>query len=158
MKRIAVMVLLVFLLPSCAKGYRPLVDPASIVDRGRYERDLSECGVIADENVRSHQAATGAAGGALWGAGLGALLSWIFGGSAGIGAAGGAVLGGVGGAAWAGRRRARARPREIMRRFTEIVCLVVGGGCFDRAGRWLGGGALERGTAGQGVGPGPPWA
>ena len=99
MKRIAVMVLLVFLLPSCAKGYRPLVDPATIVDRDRYERDLSECAAIADQNVKSHQAATGATGGALWGAGLGALLSWIFGGSAGIGAAGGAVLGGVGGAA-----------------------------------------------------------
>ena len=97
MKRIAVMVLLVFLLPSCAKGYQPLVDPATIVDRDRYERDLSECGAIADQNVKSHEAATGAAGGALWGAGLGALLSWIFGGSAGTGAAAGAVLGGVSG-------------------------------------------------------------
>src|SRR3972149_11727112 len=72
MKRIAVMTLLVFRLPSCAKGYRPLVDPATIVDRDRYERDLSECAAIADQNVKSHQAATGAAGGALWGAGLGA--------------------------------------------------------------------------------------
>jgi len=97
MKPITVMVLLVFLLPSCAKGYRPLVDPATIVDRDRYERDLSECGTIADQNVKSHQAATGAAGGALFGAGIGALLSWIFGGSAGTGAAAGAVVGGVSG-------------------------------------------------------------
>jgi outer membrane lipoprotein SlyB len=97
MKRIAVMVLIVFLLPSCATSYRPLVDPASIVDRDRYERDLSECAALADENVKSHQAATGAAGGALFGAGLGALLSWIFGGSGGTGAAAGAVVGGVSG-------------------------------------------------------------
>jgi len=97
MKRIAVMVLLVFLLPSCATSYRPLVDPATIVDRDRYERDLSECGAIADQNVKSHQAATGTAGGALFGAGFGALLSWIFGGSAGTGAAAGAVVGGVSG-------------------------------------------------------------
>ena len=97
MKPITVMVLLVFLLPSCAKGYRPLVDPATIVDRDRYERDLSECGAIADQNVKSHEAATGAAGGALFGAGIGALLSWIFGGSAGTGAAAGAVVGGVSG-------------------------------------------------------------
>jgi len=97
MKRIAVMVLIVFLLPSCATSYRPLVDPASIVDRDRYERDLSECAAIADQNVKSHQAATTAGGGALFGAGLGALLSWIFGGSAGIGAAAGAVVGGVSG-------------------------------------------------------------
>jgi len=97
MKRIAVMVLLVFLLPSCATSYRPLVDPATIVDRDRYERDLSECAAIADQNVKSHQAATGAGGGALFGAGLGALLSWIFGGSAGTGAAAGAVVGGVSG-------------------------------------------------------------
>jgi len=97
MKRIAVMVLLVFLLPSCATSYRPLVDPATIVDRDRYERDLSECGAIADQNVKSQQAATGAAGGALFGAGFGALLSWIFGGSAGTGAAAGAAVGGVSG-------------------------------------------------------------
>jgi outer membrane lipoprotein SlyB len=97
MKRIAVMTLLVFLLPASATSYRPLVDPATIVDRDRYERDLSECGAIADQNVKSHQAATGAGGGALWGAGLGALLSWIFGGSAGTGAAAGAVVGGVSG-------------------------------------------------------------
>src|SRR3990172_11973648 len=99
MKRIAAMVLIVFLLPACAPSYPPLVDPATIVDRDKYERDLAEWGAIADQNVKSHQAATGAVGGALWGAGLGALLSWIFGGSAGTGAAGGAVLGGVGGAA-----------------------------------------------------------
>jgi len=99
MKRIAAMTLLVFLLPACATSYTPLVDPATIVDRDRYERDLAECAAIADQNVKSHQAATGAVGGALWGAGLGALLSWIFGDSAGTEAAGGAVLGGVGGAA-----------------------------------------------------------
>jgi hypothetical protein len=99
MKRIAGMVLLAFLLLSCATSYRPVVDPATIVDRNRYERDLSECGAIADQNAKGHGAATGAVGGGLFGAGLGALLSWIFGGSAGTGAAAGAVVGGVGGAA-----------------------------------------------------------
>jgi hypothetical protein len=93
------MILLVSLLPSCAAGYRPVVDPATIVDRARYEQDLSECAAIADQNMKSHRAATGAVGGGLFGAGLGALLSWIFGGSAGTGAAAGAVIGGVGGAA-----------------------------------------------------------
>jgi len=97
MKTITVIVLLVCLLSSCATAYRPLVDPATIVDREKYEWDLSECGAIADQNVKSHQGATGAAGGALFGAGIGALLSWIFGGSAGTGAAAGAVVGGVSG-------------------------------------------------------------
>ncbi len=103
MKRIAVLGLVVVMLSGCATRYVPLVDPATIRDRARYDRDLSECATIADENVRRHQAATGAVGGALWGAGIGAVLSWIFGGGGGTGAAAGAVVGGVsGGASGAG--------------------------------------------------------
>jgi outer membrane lipoprotein SlyB len=99
LKRIAALPLLTFALSACATRYVPLVDPAAIHDRAKYEQDLSECAGIAESNVRSHGPATGTVGGALSGAGLGALLSWIFGGSAGTGAAAGAVVGGVGGAA-----------------------------------------------------------
>jgi uncharacterized protein YcfJ len=96
---IAVMGLVAITVFGCATRYVPLVDPATIHDRAKYDGDLSECATIADENVRRHRAATGAVGGALWGAGIGAVLSWIFGGSGGTGAAAGAVVGGVSGGA-----------------------------------------------------------
>ena len=42
--------------------------------------------------------------------------------------------------------RGRGLPREIMRRSTETACLVVGGGCFDKPERRLGGSMM--GSAG----------
>lgn len=85
--------------PAVPNGrYRPLVDPASIRDRAKYERDLWECFVLADQHTNQDAVGHGAVAGALGGAGLSALLSWIIGGNPGIGAAGGAVIGGVGGA------------------------------------------------------------
>ena len=92
--------LLIFatLISSCARAYRPVVDPAMIRDPARYERDLAECGALASEQSRSERVGTGAVGGGFFGAIFGTLLGWI-GGRPGTGAAVGAVVGAAGGAA-----------------------------------------------------------
>ncbi len=96
--RIVSLATLFLLLVSCA-GYRPVIDPASVQDRERYQIDLVECQDIARLNSDTGASATGGAvvGGAI-GAGLGAIISAIFGGNVGEGAAAGAVLGGAQGA------------------------------------------------------------
>ncbi len=92
--------LLIFATPisSCARAYRPVIDPAMIRDPAGYERDLAECGALASQQSRSERVGSGAVGGGLWGAIVGTLLGWI-GGRPGTGAAAGAVVGAAAGAA-----------------------------------------------------------
>jgi len=91
--------ILAILASSCARAYRPVIDPAMIRDHAKHESDLAECGALATEQSRSERVATGAAGGAIFGALIGALFGWIVGGNPGTGAAAGGVVGGAGGAA-----------------------------------------------------------
>jgi len=93
----AVLILATFI-SSCARPYRPVIDPAMIRDPARYERDLAECGALASQQSRSERVGSGAVGGGLWGAIVGTLLGWI-GGRPGTGAAAGAVVGAAAGAA-----------------------------------------------------------
>jgi uncharacterized protein YcfJ len=83
---------------SCARAYRPVIDPAMIRDPARYERDLAECGALASEQSRSERVGTEAVRGGFFGAIFGSLLGWI-GGRPGTGAAAGAVVGAAAGAA-----------------------------------------------------------
>ena len=92
------LLILATLISSCARPYRPVIEPVMIRDQAKYERDLAECGALASEESRSEQVGTGAVGGGLWGAIVGTLLGWI-GGAPGTGAAAGAVVGAAGGAA-----------------------------------------------------------
>jgi uncharacterized protein YcfJ len=87
----------------CA-GHRPVVDMSG-VDPQRYEADLADCQRYASERSPVRQAATGAAGGAVFGV----LLSAAFGSdySRNTGAAVGAVTGGASGAAHGGRAQVR---------------------------------------------------
>jgi uncharacterized protein YcfJ len=95
---ICALLILATLISSCARPYRPVIDPAMIRDQAKYERDLAECGALASEQGRSERVGTGAVGGGLWGAIVGTLLGWI-GGRPGTGAAAGAVVGAATGAA-----------------------------------------------------------
>lgn len=92
------LLLLATLTSSCARAYRPVTDPAMIRDPARYERDLSECEVLADSQSRSERVGTGAVAGGFFGALFGALFGWIWG-HPGTGAAAGAVVGTATGAA-----------------------------------------------------------
>ena len=86
------------LISSCARAYRPVIDPAMIRDPAKYERDLAECGGLASQQSRSERVGTGAVGGGFFGALFGSLFGWI-GGRPGTGAAAGAVVGAATGAA-----------------------------------------------------------
>lgn len=66
-------------------GYIPLVDPATITDSIRFNRDLGECATLATYYGPEDRVASGAAGSAMVGAGVGALLSHILGASPGRG-------------------------------------------------------------------------
>lgn len=81
--------------PSPTTGYVPLIDPASITDLSVYQRDIAECGQLARANTVRDQAIDAGVGSAMAGAGFGALLSHILGGSAGRGAATGALTWGT---------------------------------------------------------------
>ena len=109
----SIFLLLAFLASSCARTYRPVIDPAMIRDPAGYERDLAECGSLASEQSRSERVGTGAVGGGFFGALVGTLLGWI-GGRPGTGAAAGAVVGGAAGAA--GGAEAAARDYETIYR------------------------------------------
>jgi len=106
--------LLAFLTSSCARAYRPVIDPAMIRDPAKYERDLAECEAVASQQSRSERVAAGAVGGTIWGALFGALFGWIVGGHAGTGAAAGGLVGGASGAA--GGAEAAARDYETIYR------------------------------------------
>ena len=76
-----------------AQSYRPVVDPAKC-KRCDYERDLSQCHQIMEENTNlTGNAAAGAAGGALTGALIGAMLDVDPGHVAAMGATAGGLQG-----------------------------------------------------------------
>lgn len=105
--------LLVALISSCARAYRPVIDPAMVRDPARYERDLAECGALASHESRSERVGAGAVGGGFFGALIGSLLGWI-GGRPGTGAAVGAVVGTAAGAS--GGAAAASHDYEIVYR------------------------------------------
>ena len=98
---------------SCARPYRPVIDPAMIRDTAKYDRDLAECGALASQQSRSERVGTGAVGGGFFGAIVGTLLGWISG-RPGTGAATGAVVGAAAGAA--GGAGAASRDYEVIYR------------------------------------------
>lgn len=110
---VCTVLLLVTLISSCARAYRPVIDPAMVRDPARYERDLAECGALASQQSRSERVGAGAVGGGFFGALIGSLLGWI-GGRPGTGAAAGAVVGAAGGAI--GGAEAAARDYEFIYR------------------------------------------
>jgi outer membrane lipoprotein SlyB len=93
MKTTAIVILI--LITGCA-GYRPIVDMQN-VNPGKYETDLKECQVYAEQVSPAAEGATGAAIGAGIGAVLGAVVGSFIG-EAGRGAAMGAAIGGTQGA------------------------------------------------------------
>ena len=95
MQRTIAGLLLVTFLAACA-GYRPVVDMQG-VDSVKYEADLQECQLYAQERSPASQAAAGAAVGALFGVVLAAAMGSSY--SRNTGAAIGAVSGGASGAA-----------------------------------------------------------
>jgi len=44
---ICALLILATLISSCARPYRPVIDPVMIRDQAKYERDLAECGALA---------------------------------------------------------------------------------------------------------------
>ncbi|MGQ0794380.1 MAG: hypothetical protein ACT4NX_09920 [Deltaproteobacteria bacterium] len=99
----AIMLAAIILTAASCAPYRPVVDAASLKDRGKYESDLIECEALARQNTNPEGDALGGAvvGGGI-GAGLGALIAAIFDGSVWRGAALGGVFGGAQGAAQGG--------------------------------------------------------
>jgi len=102
MKR-AMLFFSVIFLTSCA-AYNPVVDPQSVENDAKYDRDIAECREIAGSNTDtgSSVAKHGLIGGAI-GTGTGALLGLISGNTV-RGLATGAVIGGVAGGVKGGYR------------------------------------------------------
>jgi uncharacterized protein YcfJ len=75
----------------------PLVDPALITDRERFDRDLAQCRDLAVANTARDQALTTGVEGAAAGAAFGALLGLAVGVKPGRVAPAGALGGGIGG-------------------------------------------------------------
>lgn len=94
-----ILLVLVIFLAGCAAGYRPLVDARGGQSVAAYEADLSACKGYAAQVVGP---GTGAAVGAVAGAGLSYILGRITGGSTNQAMQAGALVGGVGGAAHGG--------------------------------------------------------
>lgn len=84
----------ILILSSCAV-YSPVVDPQSISNDAKYERDVVECRDLASSNTVNSMTKHGLIGGAI-GTGTGALLGLIAGNTV-RGLATGAVIGGVAG-------------------------------------------------------------
>ena len=109
MKNIMLAVL-ILAISACAT-YRPIVDMKG-VDQGRYEADLKECQVYAEQVSPAGHAAVGAGIGAGIGAVLGAIIGSFFG-EAGRGAGMGAALGGAQGAIGGGAEGAQGQVNII---------------------------------------------
>jgi uncharacterized protein YcfJ len=107
----------ILILSSCA-GYSPVVDPQSISNHAKYDRDVAECREVAKSNTDTGKSVAkhGIIGGAI-GTGTGALLGLI-GGNTVRGLATGAVIGGVAGGVtggYEGEREYEAIFRNCMR-------------------------------------------
>lgn len=90
----AILVFSMLVLSSCA-GYNPVVDPQSVSNDAKYDRDVAECRELARGNTDTGTSVAkhGLIGGAI-GTGTGALLGVIAGNTV-RGLATGAVIGGV---------------------------------------------------------------
>lgn len=95
MKKIIILFSILFL-SSCAT-YHPVVDSQSVSDQTKYNRDVTDCRVLASQNTDTFRsvAKDSLIGGAI-GAGTGTLLGVITGNTA-KGLATGAVIGGLAG-------------------------------------------------------------
>ena len=98
-------------LAACATTYQPIIDTKGL-DIQKYNQDLAECRVLADQVDVVEDGATDALIGAGFGAAAGAALGALTG-NAGMGAATGAAVGGFGGGG-AGALTSSQRKQKVL--------------------------------------------